>query len=95
MRPCAASYSPSSPGRPVRSLWEKYCLEKEAWKATLRVGTEPPTHPEPSPLPESLLTSWLDAGGWRGSHGLGGTAEPVGSGPRGWARGQGSGRGPP
>lgn len=37
-----------------------------------------------------LLTSLLDAGGWGGSHRLGRTAEPVGSGPRGWAWGQGS-----
>jgi len=37
----------------------------------------------------------LDAGGWGGSHRLGSTAEPVGGGPRGWARGQGSGCGSP
>lgn len=64
-------------------------------EATLSVqGSVAPT-PGPGPHLEALLTSLLEAGGWRGSHRLGSTAEPVGSGPCGWARGQSPGCRPP
>lgn len=58
-------------------------------------GAWPPRPPgSPAHGLRSPLTSLLDAGGWSRSHRLGSTAQPVGSGPRGRAGGQGSGRGP-
>lgn len=90
---CGASCSPSSLGRRERSLWEKYCLWGRG--ATFSMGVSTPLTPAgPAHGSRCRLTSLLDAGGWGGRHRLGCAPESVGGGPRRWARGQGSGRGP-